>query len=442
MKKKDKKNIANIMALTPVQQGMLFLYLKEPADGLYFEQLTLELSTLELSTLERSTLEHSGRIEKELFEKAWNTVIQTNEMQRTFFRWEKIKNPVGVVLKQHHIKPRYYDSQDSCSKVCPPQGATPLKKAIPDPDQEQNRQKARLEEIKAKDRKEGFDLQEVPFRITLYKHEDRRYTMIISHHHILYDGWSNGIILKEFFTAYDLLSKGKTPEPIAKTKFKDFIKWQQDRDKNKEKEFWKNYLSGIDAQRELSIKGKKNREGVIITEAYGTKFEDTLTKEAEMFAEKHKLTPASLLYASWGLLMQRYNNNEDVIFGTTVSGRNAGVKGIEDMVGLFINTIPLRVKTGTPSGVTGPNYEKVELVQQVDEALRQRQEYEGTSLVNIKKYSDIDGNEDLFDIIVVIENYPLDQQLAQIESALSVESYTMTEMTNYDLTVGITVFEG
>ncbi|MCP4151050.1 MAG: hypothetical protein GY757_25120, partial [bacterium] len=157
MKKKAKKNISNVLALTPMQQGMLFHYLKEPAGGLYFEQLTMELS---------------GCVEKELFEKAWNTVIQTNEMLRTVFRWEKIKNPVQVSLKQHRIKPRYYNYPG------------------------RNRQEAWLEEIETKDRKEGFDLQEVPFRVTLCKHETNRYTLIISNHHILYDGWSSGIILK------------------------------------------------------------------------------------------------------------------------------------------------------------------------------------------------------------------------------------------------------
>ncbi|MCP4149494.1 MAG: AMP-binding protein, partial [bacterium] len=408
MKKEDKKNIANIMALTPVQQGMLFHYLKEPAGELYFEQLTLELS---------------GKVEKKLFEKAWNTVIQTNEMLRTVFRWEKIKNPLGVVLKQHTIKPRYYDSQDGNSKVCP----TPL------------------EEIKTKDRKEGFDLREVPFRITLYKHETNRHTLIISNHHILYDGWSNGILLNEFFSAYDMMSKGDVPQPITKTPFKDFIKWHRDRDQNKNKEFWKNYLSGIDAQSELSIKRKTNKEGITVTGTYNTGIEDALTTKTHGLAEKYKLTPAAILYTTWGLLVQRYNNNEDAIFGTTVSGRNAGVKGIEDMVGLFINTIPLRVKTESPSGVTGSNHKnhkKIELLQQVDEALRQRQEYDGTSLVKIKEYSDLNSSEELFDIIVVIDNYPLDKQLAQKESALAVTSYSMTEMTHYDLTVGITLFEG
>ncbi|MCP4150456.1 MAG: hypothetical protein GY757_22100, partial [bacterium] len=252
-------------------------------------------------------------------------------------------------------------------------------------------------------------------------------------HHILYDGWSTGIILKEFFNAYDMLTKGKKPKPKTKTQFKEFIK--QHRNKNKEKEYWKNYLKGFDAQKELSIKRKKNRAAETITAHYETRIENTLTKEIEQFAEEQKLTAPSVLYGAWGLLMQRYNNTGDVIFGTTVSGRNAAVKEIEEMVGLFINTVPLRVKLE-------PGLEKRALLQQVEKTLRLRQEYDAASLVQIKEYSDINSNEELFDNIVVIENYPLDKQLAQKESVLCAESYSMTEMTNYDLTVGITLFEG
>ncbi|MCP4157138.1 MAG: hypothetical protein GY757_56020 [bacterium] len=338
MKQEDKKNIADILALTPMQQGMLFHYLKDPTSELYFEQLTLELSTLELSTLELSTLELStlelsGKVDRKHFEKAWNTVIQTNEMLRTRFRWEKIKTPVQIVLKQHHIKPRYYNFpvEQGTAAPAPQEAYKEAPAALPE-------QEARLEEIKTKDRKEGFDLREVPFRITLYKNEEHRYTMIISHHHILYDGWSTGIILKEFFNAYDTLTKGKTLKPKTKTQFKDFITWH--RNKNKEKKYWKNYLKEFDAQKELSIKRKKNRVAAAITTNYETRLKDTLTKEIETFAEKYKLTPASVLYGAWGLLMQRYNNTEDAICGTTVSARNAGLKGIEETVGLCINTIP------------------------------------------------------------------------------------------------------
>ncbi|MCP4213725.1 MAG: AMP-binding protein, partial [bacterium] len=420
MKKLEKENVSNVLALTPMQEGILFHYLKEPGSALYFEQLCLELS---------------GAVEKEIFEKAWNSVIQTNEMLRTLFRWEKINNPVQVILKQHSIKPRYYNFSnpyEAHEKTSNERGSSAL---LERPTPGRNRQAARPEKIKAEDGKEGFDLRDVPFRITLCKHTDRRYTMIISHHHILYDGWSNGIILKEFFRTYNDFAGGKKTAGPIKTPFETFIKWSLERDTKKEKEFWKHYLSGPGPQTEFALKGKKNKEADFITETYRTRLKNSLCKRADLLAGKHKITPAALLYGAWGLLLQRYNNSGDVIFGTTVSGRNAGVKGIEDMVGLFINTIPLRINTGE-------NGEKIEFLQQVEEALRRRQEFAGTSLVKIKEYGTGDGNEELFDTIVVIENYPLDKALVGKEGALTVDSFSMAEMSHYDLTVGITLFKG
>ncbi|MCK4765040.1 MAG: hypothetical protein KAW12_22770, partial [Candidatus Aminicenantes bacterium] len=95
MEKLDKKKIKDIYALTPMQEGMLFYYLKNPAGDLYFEQLNLRIS---------------GSIEIELFEKAWGFVVANNELLRTVFRWRKVKEPVQMVLKEHRPEIRYYDS--------------------------------------------------------------------------------------------------------------------------------------------------------------------------------------------------------------------------------------------------------------------------------------------------------------------------------------------
>ncbi|MCP4151199.1 MAG: AMP-binding protein, partial [bacterium] len=358
-------------------------------------------------------LDLSGHIEPVLFEKAWNAVIAGNEMLRTAFRWEKLDAPIRIVLKEQKLQPDYYDLSGLSD------------------DDAQNAQA----EIEKKDWANTFHLRTTPFRITLSKIKKNRCRMIISNHHILYDGWSNGIILKEFFNAYALLAVDKKVEPPRKSKFKEFVKWLRERNIEKEEEFWKECLRGFDTPTELSIKGKASGPETAITRTGKYRFEDSLTVETDRFAGQHKITPASLLLGTLGLLLQRYNNTGDVIFGTTVSGRNAAVKGIEDIVGLFINTIPLRVKTHR-------DQEKLELIRQVDELLRQRQEHDCTSLVKIKEYSELDGNEELFDTIAVIENYPLDKRLAQKESQLSVDSYSMTELTHYDLTVAITLFEG
>ncbi|UCH95455.1 MAG: AMP-binding protein, partial [Candidatus Aminicenantes bacterium] len=395
----NEKNVQDILALTPMQEGMLYHYLKNPQCDLYFEQLSLGIS---------------GEIDLEMFEKAWNYVIDTNEMLRTLFRWEKMKHPIQVVLKKHHITPLYHDFSNM-----------------------HRSEKEKLsQEVKINDRKKKFDLREVPWRITLCKMEKSQYAMIISNHHILYDGWSNGIILQEFFNAYNDLSKRKKLIKPVKTKFKEFIKWGQTRDNKKEEKFWRDYLKGFDTPTELSIKRRRKTRDIINTGKQRIIVDKNRKEELGFFIKEHKITLASLLYTAWGLLLQKYNNTKDVIFGTTVSGRSVKINGIEDMVGLFINTLPFRMQTDF-------NEKILDHLHRVNDSLQIREEYEHSSQVKIKEYSELDNNEAFFDTILVIENYPLERLLLQENknSQLSVNSFSMVEITNYDLTVGIVISE-
>ncbi|HLP48170.1 MAG TPA: condensation domain-containing protein, partial [Candidatus Kapabacteria bacterium] len=396
MEKIDPKSIENILALTPLQEGMLFHYLQDPKNALYFEQLCLEVF---------------GEINVSYFEKAWQTVIATNEMLRTVFRWEKLEKSSQIILRQHKCNLVFYDLTKKDS----------------------HQAKTVLAEIKRKDRCKRFDLSEVPFRVILCKLDEKKYEMIISNHHILYDGWSNGIILKEFFKAYHELGQGgellKLP---VKPSFKEFLKWTHNQAKNEQEKFWRAYLNGFETPTELPIKNKIIEETARVDDYSIILAEDT-GRNLDIFVKNNHVTLATVFYAAWGILLQKYCGSEDVIFGTTVSGRSAGIKGIENIVGLFINTIPLRTQTT-------PHETLSDIVFRIDKILQSREEVEHTSLVDIRNYCNLGGNESLFDTIVVIENYPLDNRLLPENSLLSVHSYAITEMTHYDLTVGIMLF--
>ncbi|MFC2146112.1 amino acid adenylation domain-containing protein, partial [Acidobacteriota bacterium] len=401
----DKNNTADIMGLSPMQEGMLFHYLKDPEGHQYVEQLSLEIS---------------GEIAVKIFEKAWNVVVETNEMLRTIFRWEVVKHPLQLVLKKYHLKLNYYDLSNIKT----------------------SQKNKSVREIILNDRKKKFDLRKIkpPFRVTLCKIEPNKYQMILSNHHILYDGWSNAIILKEFFNAYNDLAHKQTPIKPVKSKFKEYIKWLKSRDKKKQEKYWRKYLKGVESPTELSVKMRKakdtldEKKQVQHTEKHHTRLSRDNKNKIEEFVKKHQITLAALFYSTWGILLQKYNNCDDVLFGSTVSGRSAKLKGIEDMVGLFINTLPLRVKHNPHETVT-------DMLNQVNHTLKAREEYESTSLADINQYSQLDNRGELFDSLVVLENYPLDRRLMQKDSELSVVSYSMDEVNNYDLTVGIVVFD-
>ena len=138
------------------------------------------------------------------------------------------------------------------------------------------------------------------------------------------------IILKEFFKTYDDLSRGKELIKPTKTQFKDFVKWNQDQDIEKQEKFWRDYSKGFDTQTELSIKRRKREAATPITGAFRVSFSRDIKDKIEDFVKSNKITLASFLYSAWGILLQQYNSNNDILFDTTVSGRNSKIKGIEE----------------------------------------------------------------------------------------------------------------
>ncbi|MCP4219372.1 MAG: AMP-binding protein, partial [bacterium] len=399
---KTKKNIKDILALTPMQEGMLFHYLKSPQNDHYFEQLCLNLS---------------GHMDFHTMELAWNDVVEHNDMLRAFFKWDNVKQPLQVVLKEHRLEFNVLEPLQAEAGDCI--------------EGESSDHQQRLEAIKATDRKRKFDLQNVPIRVTVGKLTNDRGFMLISHHHILFDGWSNGIILKDFFEAYNTRLQGKTATKQTKGQFKHYVKWLKDLDKEKQAAFWKDYLKGYHSACQLP--GKKISSGIDgkTTEVH-VRLDVELKNKADRLVKDLRITLASLLYVSWGIMLQRYTGTEDVVIGTTVSGRSARVEGVEDIVGLFINTLPLRIQSNCNEGVE-------DLLLRVDKALKSRQEHDHTPLTDIKMAADIEGRGEPFDTILALENYPLDKTLIQEKSALSADSFSMRESTHYDMTVGILV---
>ncbi len=317
--KLDRKNVQDIIALTPLQEGMLFHYLEDQQSDSYFEQLCLHLA---------------GEVNEEWVNAAWKEVVRANEMLRTTFRWEKVEQPIQIILKDSMFEVAVVETDD-------------------------------LEAVKRLDRELKFDLSSIPFRVTLVRLPDEKYTLLISNHHILFDGWSTGILLREFLDSYHRLSNGIDLQLPEKTSFKSFIQYLQMQRKEQQKEFWSRYLEHFHAPSILKITnnmtagtGIKKVELNVPTERFA---------QVEAFCRSHNVTLASLLYTVWGLLLKRYTNSQDVVFGTTVSGREAQVDGIEEMVGLFINTLPLRLKsTGDTSVIT--------MLEQVTKDLQERGE--------------------------------------------------------------------
>ena len=389
----DRNNILDIFSLTPMQEGMLFHYLKNPESDHYFEQLTVEVC---------------GPIQPEAFTRAWNLVMGQHDMMRAVFRWEKVKEHVQVVLKECGVEPRFFDL------TVPHENHT-------------------LEDIQEMDRAEKFDLRRGGFRVTLCRTGEEEYRMILSHHHILYDGWSNGIILADFLESYGHLVKGEQPRLLKRNKFREFVKYCRGVKAADQERFWRNYLADLERGTEISCKGAGSGDADSDGK-YDTRLERDVKEEIEAFAREHKTTMAGVLYAAWGILLQKYNDCDDVVFGTTVSGRSAKLEGIGHMVGLFINTLPTRLRAGgdTPLG---------QAVRQMGRDLQEREPFETAALVDIKGMSPLDRKQELFDTLLIFENYPLDARLSERGGALRVGGCAYFEETSYPLAVGFKLYD-
>ncbi|WP_028545356.1 non-ribosomal peptide synthetase [Paenibacillus taiwanensis] len=392
----DKSNVEDIVSLTPTQEGMLFHYLRQENRSFYVQQLVLTLT---------------GQIDVDHMRTAWKTVISRNEMLRTIYRWDKLESPIQVVLKH---KPVVWQVIDATSLS-------------------EDELLATREELSCTEQLQ-ITLEEQPFRIALLLIRPDHCEMMISWHHILYDGWSNGVILQEWMEAYErLATQSVTSEETlpSKTKFKELVKWLKNQDANKQRTYWSDVLSGVEAGKSLSLSNEASLEQRAAPSIKHVTLSLSSSECDEVFAfvRQYGVTLASLLYTTWGSVLQKYLHCADIVIGTTVSGRVPDIDGVENMVGLFINTIPLRITMKEQESA-------LELVNRTHDQCKRREEFEHTPLIDIGTYSGLTGAESLFNTIVVLENYPLDERIRS-NRMLKIDNFYMHEMTHYDVTLGV-----
>ena len=388
------KNVADVYPLTPTQAGLLFHTLQVPGSGVYFDQYVCTLS---------------GHMDMAAFQQAWHTVVSRHPVLRTIFIWEDIDEPLQVVRKVVKLPFIYEDWRES------------------DPD----KLHARLENYLRLDRARGFDLAKAPLsRLAVFQLETDIHQMIWSHHHLLLDGWSTGLILKEVFDCYETLLRGKPPKIVAPREFKEYIGWLKKQDIDQAEAFWKAELAGFTTPTDLQVsKDVSTKKTVGRYKQCQTKLAESVTTELRQYAQQHRLTLNTIIQGAWAILLSRYSGENDVLFGSTVSGRPADLPGVESMVGIFINTLPTRIQIE-------PNAELLSWLKTIQNSQLQVRRYEYTPLSKIQAWSDAPKGKSLFETIVVFENYPIDGSGFQIgHPSLRVDNVRYLEQSNYPLSV-------
>ncbi|WP_328455805.1 amino acid adenylation domain-containing protein [Streptomyces sp. NBC_00386] len=381
-------NVEDVYGLSPLQFGMLYHSLEDTSDTRpYMVQMTEEVE---------------GPFEEALFGQAWQQLVDRHSILRSAFVWEGVSEPVQVVQRK-----------------------APVPFAIRDlrglPDQER-----RLEAFLAEDWERGFDLSRAPLvRVTVLRTAEERRYIVWSFHHILLDGWSVQILQKELFALYRGLLDGTPAALSTAAPYRRYIEWLNAQQGDGSADFWKKYLAGVTEPTDLHVDRETGDTGVGECEVVAS---SELFAQARDYARSQRITMNTLVQGLWSILLSRYSRRDEVLFGSTISGRSIGLPGVDSMMGLFINTLPVRGRLTGDMGVAGW------LRDLQDEQLEMRQ-WEYCHLVDVQKHSGIARGEPLFRSILVFENYPVVQKPSDFPEGLTRRLVNCVERTGYPLTL-------
>ena len=393
----DKQNIESIYPLTALQQAFLWHSLQTSVQaGLLHVRCTLV-----------------GQLDEHCFRQAWDTVIVAHPALRTSVHWEGVKQPLQVVARQVQLPWTVQDWREKESVDA----------------HLDNRLEDRLEDFLQKDRDgkalpeedRSFDLTQAPIsRISLIRLTDSSYELVWTCHHLMLDGWSSALVLNQVVDAYEALSQGQSPVVSSAPTFQSYVRWQQQQDSAATKAFWQEALTGF--EHPASRLFWQNAEGPLCADEMVMTREETAAVNA--FLRSHRLTLNTLMQGVWSLLLRGYSQTSDVLFGSTVSGRQCDLPGVESIVGLLINVLPVRVNVSESETV-------IDWLQTLQRQQVAVVPYAHTALSDIQQWCGLPGR--LFDSLLVIENYPI--RTASAESSLRLENLKSGVVSTYGLTV-------
>ncbi|APR77528.1 Siderophore biosynthesis non-ribosomal peptide synthetase [Minicystis rosea] len=389
----SRKNVEDIYPLSPLQQGILYHTLVATEPGVYFVQHGFLIE---------------GPLDITCFERAFQDVVDRHPILRTAFVWERRDRPMQVVRERAKLPFAVEDLR----------AASDADKAL------------RTEAILAADRARGFELQRAPLlRVTVIRLRDDAFRIVWSVHHLLLDGWSTPLVTRELFAGYeahlcDRPIRFERPRPYG-----DYIGWLQKQDPARAHAFFGALLHGFHTPTPLGV----DRAAPVSSEddpAADLRLElsDDDSERLAAFARRHHLTPSTIVLGAHAILLSRYAGEEDVLFGATVSGRSAPLAGIEKMIGLFINTLPVRVRV--PEDETALSFLTALHAQQTE-----MREHEHLPLVELQRLSDVPRGTPLFESLFVFENFPFDASGGEGPAGLVIRRDRTRERTHYPLTV-------
>ena len=386
----DGREVEELLPLTPLQEGMLFHRLVGGADDVYVDQAVLLLE---------------GVNDPDALAAAWQRVTDLTPALRTSVVWEGVPVPLQVVRRAVRVPVTQLDLR----------GADPG---------EQDRRLARL---RADDLARGVDIGAAPLmRLTLVRLPDARLRLLWTSHHLILDGWSLAQVLTDVFAEYAALTTGAGTRPTARRPFGDYVRWLADQDTGAARGHWRGVLDGFAGPTPLPadrVRREVHRDRS--AELHTAGLSDEVSERLARTARRAGLTLGTVVQGAWALLLSRYSGEPDVLFGTTVSGRPDDLPGAESMIGMFINTLPTRVRVD-------PDRNAAAWLGELQAAQAEARRFASVSLAELTGLSDVPSGGALFDSMVAFENYPFDETSAA-GSGVRLADVSSRDATNYPL---------
>ena len=391
--------IEDVYPLTPMQEGLLLHTLLEPGTGLYYMQDRYRINSA---------------LDPERFAQAWQAVIARHEALRASFCWN-----VGEDMLQVIHKP----------------GSTPIEYLDWSADP-QDEQEPRLQALLKAEREAGFDLlNQAPFHLRLIRVGEARYWFMMSNHHILIDAWCRSLLMNDFFDIYTALGEGRDAQLATPPRYRDYIAWLQRQNLNEARQWWQQNLQGFERATPIPSDRPFLREhaggsgGMVVGDCY-TRLDARDGAQLRELAQAHQLTVNTFAQAAWALVLRRLSGDRDVLFGVTVAGRPVDMPEMQRTVGLFINSIALRVKLPED----GQTCSVRQWLSALLDSNMQLREYEYLPLVTIQEHSELPKGQPLFDSLFVFENAPVEVSVLDRAQSLNATSDSGRTHTNFPLT--------
>lgn len=381
------RNIESICRLTALQEGVLFHTLEAARDGVYLNQYSCDFNqAVDLSRLQQ----------------AWDLVAERHGALRCLFTWERRDKPLQIVRNKAELPWQTGDWREFS-------------------DSEQTQ---RWTSLLARDRDAGFDLEQAPLiRLKLIQLGDTHFRFLLTFHHILLDGWSLRLLMSEALQIY-AEGPGICESMATPRAFSEFVEWLDGQNTEGAEKHWRELLSGFKTPSRLPFDARRGKPQAALQRELSMSAEST--EQIAKMARAERLTLNSVALGAWGMLLARHAKVDDVVFGGTLSGRPPTFEGADQVAGLFINTLPLRIRLDRETDCAS-------WLRNIQSQQLAMQGLEQTPLVSVQKWSEIPAGESLFESIVVFENFPKDTARAETADGLQVSAEHYLEFSNYPL---------